>query len=180
MPRFQLYSNSPRRNPTRESSFAYRRSLRSRGCQSTEAMRSKSATGPTTIRARVCSTHLQKALARPIKPIGEWNTMDITIDGPHTIVHLNAVKVTDFTEGQTVPPKPPGSHDPDRGPRPDSGFNNLLTDTATVPCGAVSRANHGLDSRAMNGSLGFAAAPARWNCARQDRFLTYSSTPYGA
>ena len=46
-----------------------------------------------------------KALARPIKPRGEWNTLDITLDGPHTIVYLNAVKVTDFTEGQTVPPK---------------------------------------------------------------------------
>jgi len=29
--------------------------------------------------------------------------MDITIDGPHTIVYVNAVEVTDFTEGQTVP-----------------------------------------------------------------------------
>ena len=66
-----------------------------------------------------------KALARPIKPIGEWNTMDITINGPHTIVYLNGVKVTDFTEGQTVPPKPVGSHDPDRGPRPNSGFIGL-------------------------------------------------------
>ena len=66
-----------------------------------------------------------KALARPIKPIGEWNTMDITIDEPHTIVYLNSIKVTDFTEGQTVPAKPPGSHDPDRGPRPDSGFIGL-------------------------------------------------------
>jgi Domain of Unknown Function (DUF1080) len=66
-----------------------------------------------------------KALARPIKPIGEWNTMDITIDGPRTIVYLNAVKVTDFIEGQTVPPKPVGSHDPDRGPRPNSGFVGL-------------------------------------------------------
>src|SRR5437773_493674 len=66
-----------------------------------------------------------KALARPIKPIGEWNTMDITIDGPRTIVYLNAIKVTDFTEGQRVPAKPPGSHDPDRGPRPDSGYIGL-------------------------------------------------------
>jgi hypothetical protein len=66
-----------------------------------------------------------KALARPIKPIGEWNTMDITIDGPHTIVYLNRVRVTDFTEGKAVPPKPPGSHDPDRGPRPNSGFIGL-------------------------------------------------------
>ena len=66
-----------------------------------------------------------KALARPIKPIGEWNTMDITIDGPHTVVTLNDVKVTDFTEGQPVPPKHPGSIDPDRGPRQDSGFIGL-------------------------------------------------------
>jgi hypothetical protein len=66
-----------------------------------------------------------KALARPIKPVGEWNTMEITIDGPRTIVFLNGVKVTDFTEGQPVPAKPPGSHDPDRGPRPDSGFIGL-------------------------------------------------------
>ncbi len=66
-----------------------------------------------------------KALARPIKPMGEWNTIDITIDGPHTIVYLNGIKVTDFTEGQPVPAKPPGSHDPDRGPRPDSGFIGL-------------------------------------------------------
>jgi hypothetical protein len=66
-----------------------------------------------------------KTLTRPIKPIGGWNTMDITIDGPRTIVYLNSIKVTDFTEGQPVPAKPPGSHDPDRGPRPDSGFIGL-------------------------------------------------------
>jgi Domain of Unknown Function (DUF1080) len=66
-----------------------------------------------------------KALARPVNSIGEWNTMDITINGPHTIVYLNGVKVTDFTEGQTVPSKPVGSHDPDRGLRPNSGFIGL-------------------------------------------------------
>jgi hypothetical protein len=66
-----------------------------------------------------------KALARPIRPIGEWNTMDITIQGSRTIVYLNSMKVTDFTEGQPVPPKPSGSHDPDRGPRPDSGYIGL-------------------------------------------------------
>jgi hypothetical protein len=66
-----------------------------------------------------------KALARPIKPMGEWNTMDIVLDGPHTVVYLNKVKVTDFLEGQPVPPKHPGSIDPDRGPRPDSGYIGL-------------------------------------------------------
>jgi hypothetical protein len=31
--------------------------------------------------------------------------MEITLDGPHTIVYLNGVKVTDYTEGQPVPPR---------------------------------------------------------------------------
>ena len=66
-----------------------------------------------------------KALARPLKPLGQWNTMDITIDGALTIVFLNNVKVTDFTEGQPVPPKPEGSGDPDRGPRPETGYIGL-------------------------------------------------------
>ena len=66
-----------------------------------------------------------RALARPLKPNGEWNTLEITVDGPHTVVYLNAIKVTDFTEGQPVPPKHPGSIDPDRGPRPDSGYIGL-------------------------------------------------------
>jgi len=66
-----------------------------------------------------------RALARPIKPLGEWNTMEITMNGPHIIVRLNGVKVTDFTEGQPVPPKHAGSIDPDRGPRPDSGYIGL-------------------------------------------------------
>ena len=66
-----------------------------------------------------------KALARPIRPIGEWNTMEITIDGPRTIVYLNETKVTDFTEGQPVPPKTDGSEDPDRGHRPESGYIGL-------------------------------------------------------
>src|SRR5580765_3644221 len=63
---------------------------------------------------------LTKPLAKPGKPGPEWNTMEITIDGPHTMVSVNGEKVTDFTEGQPVPAKPPGSHDPDRGARPDS------------------------------------------------------------
>ena len=30
--------------------------------------------------------------------------MDITLDGPRTIVTVNGVKVTDYTEGDPVPP----------------------------------------------------------------------------
>jgi hypothetical protein len=66
-----------------------------------------------------------KALTRPIKPIGEWNTLEITIDGPRTTVYLNDKKVTDFKEGDPVPAKHPGSIDPNRGPRPDSGYIGL-------------------------------------------------------
>ena len=66
-----------------------------------------------------------KALARPIKPLGEWNSLEITLDGPRTVVFLNGVKVTDFKEGDAVPPKPPGSIDPDRGPRKDTGYIGL-------------------------------------------------------
>jgi hypothetical protein len=67
---------------------------------------------------------LTKPLARPGKPGPEWNTMDITLDGPHTIVTVNGVKVTDYTEGQPVPPKKL-SFEPDRGRRPEYGFIGL-------------------------------------------------------
>jgi hypothetical protein len=64
---------------------------------------------------------LTKALARPAKPSGEWNTMEITLDGPHTIVVLNGVKVTDYTEGQPVPERVK-DYEPQRGRRPDAGY----------------------------------------------------------
>ena len=66
---------------------------------------------------------LTKALARPQKA-GEWNTMEITLDGPRTIVTVNGVKVTDYTEGQAVPPKNK-KYEPDRGQRPDEGYIGL-------------------------------------------------------
>jgi Domain of Unknown Function (DUF1080) len=65
-----------------------------------------------------------KALARPIKPMGQWNTLEITVDGPHTVVYLNEVKVTDFREGDSVPARKE-SYDPERGPRQDSGYIGL-------------------------------------------------------
>ena len=51
--------------------------------------------------------------------------MEITIDGPRTIVYLNSIKVMDFTEGQPCSTETGGSHDPDRGPRPDSLYIGL-------------------------------------------------------
>jgi len=66
-----------------------------------------------------------KALAHPLKAAGLWNTMDIAIDGPRTVVHLNGIKVTDYLEGQSVPPRAADSGEPAIGPRPDSGYIGL-------------------------------------------------------
>ena len=67
---------------------------------------------------------LTKALARPGKPGPEWNTMEITLDGPTTIVYVNGVKVTDYTEGQPVPQQK-FDFEPLRGPRPLEGYFGL-------------------------------------------------------
>jgi hypothetical protein len=67
---------------------------------------------------------LTKPLAKPGKPGPEWNTMVITLDGPHTIVTLNDVKVTDYTEGEPVPARK-FDFEPQRGRRPDAGWIGL-------------------------------------------------------
>ena len=64
---------------------------------------------------------LTKPLAKTGKPGPQWNTMEITLDGPRTIVYLNGVKVTDFKEGDPVPVKK-FDFEPERGPRPESGY----------------------------------------------------------
>jgi hypothetical protein len=65
-----------------------------------------------------------KPLAKAWKPGPEWNTMDITLDGPRTIVVLNGVKVTDYKDGDPVPERK-FDFEPQRGPRPDLGYIGL-------------------------------------------------------
>jgi hypothetical protein len=67
---------------------------------------------------------LTRALARPGRPGPEWNTMEITLDGPRTVVLVNGVKVTDYTEGQPVPERK-FDFEPQRGPRPLTGWIGL-------------------------------------------------------
>jgi len=67
---------------------------------------------------------LTRPLAKPAKPGPEWNTMVITIDGPHTVVEVNGVKVTDYHEGDPVPPRK-FDFEPLAGPRPDEGYFGL-------------------------------------------------------
>lgn len=67
---------------------------------------------------------LTKPLAKTGKPGPEWNTMVITLDGPHTVVELNGAKVTDYAEGQPVPERK-FDFEPHRGRRPDEGWIGL-------------------------------------------------------
>ncbi len=64
---------------------------------------------------------MTKAKARPYKPVGEWNVLEITMKGPRTTVRLNGVLVTDYDGVSPVPPKN-GQYEPERGPRPDVGY----------------------------------------------------------
>jgi len=64
-----------------------------------------------------------EAKANPGKP-GEWNTMEITLNGDRTIVKVNGELVTDFTEGDPVPEKKIW-YEPDRGKRAKAGYIGL-------------------------------------------------------
>ncbi|MEY4050363.1 MAG: hypothetical protein RL262_1197 [Bacteroidota bacterium] len=50
--------------------------------------------------------------------------MEITLDGPRTIVYLNGEKVTDYIEGQPVPERK-FSFEPYPGIRPNEGYIGL-------------------------------------------------------
>ncbi|HUS04791.1 MAG TPA: DUF1080 domain-containing protein [Bryobacteraceae bacterium] len=67
---------------------------------------------------------MTKAKARASKPAGEWNTMDITMQGLRTTVKVNGVLVTDYDGVSEVPAKVK-SYEPDRGPRPEMGYIGL-------------------------------------------------------
>jgi hypothetical protein len=66
---------------------------------------------------------LTRPLARPARP-GEWNTMEIILDGDRTVVTVNGVLVTYYREGDWVPPREE-DWQPERGPRPEEGFIGL-------------------------------------------------------
>jgi Domain of Unknown Function (DUF1080) len=75
------------------------------------------------------STGMLYSLTKPLvphlgKPGPEWNTMEITLNGPRTIVVLNGTKVTDYTEGDPVPERK-NQYEPYRGPRPNEGYIGL-------------------------------------------------------
>ena len=64
---------------------------------------------------------MTQAKARPYRAAGEWNTLEITMKGQRTTVTLNGVLVTDYDGAAPVPAKK-SVYEPDRGPRPDTGY----------------------------------------------------------
>ena len=79
---------------------------------------------------------LAKSTSVPTKPIGEWNTMEITLKGPRIIVSVNGTQVNDFDPKQPVPERTK-SFEPERGPRPEVGYigvqnhDDYVTDAET-------------------------------------------------
>ncbi len=68
-----------------------------------------------------------KAAARPTKPAGEWNALEITLRGDRISTSLNGVRVADFDPADPVPELSlrGGMGDPEPGPRPDAGYVGL-------------------------------------------------------
>jgi hypothetical protein len=67
---------------------------------------------------------LSKATASPSR-VNEWNTMDITLRGQRVQVALNGTRVQDFDPETAVVPERKKSYEPERGPRPESGYFGL-------------------------------------------------------
>ena len=65
---------------------------------------------------------ISPALEDSQKPPGEWNTMEIALDGDRTVVHLNGVKVNDYLEGDGKIPIRAHEFEPIRGYRPREGY----------------------------------------------------------
>ncbi len=68
---------------------------------------------------------LSKSVARPVKPDGEWNTMEITLRGQQVLVSLNGGEVNVFDAEKSQVPKRVKDYEPERGPRPTSGYIGL-------------------------------------------------------
>lgn len=66
---------------------------------------------------------LSKADASPGKA-GEWNTLEITLEGDRVRVSVNGEAVNDFDPKGLVPERTK-PYEPERGPRPESGYVGL-------------------------------------------------------
>ena len=93
---------------------------------STKASRSRSTKSGDEFHCSGVLYSMTQAKARPYKPAGEWNTLEITMKGPRTTVKLNGVLVTDYDGVAPVPPKK-GQYEPDRGSASGHGVHRHPT-----------------------------------------------------
>jgi hypothetical protein len=68
-----------------------------------------------------------KAMAKPTRPAGEWNELEITLRGDRISTSLNGVRVADFNPADPAPELSPrgGMGDPEPDPRPNAGYIGL-------------------------------------------------------
>ncbi|HKF55563.1 MAG TPA: DUF1080 domain-containing protein, partial [Blastocatellia bacterium] len=67
---------------------------------------------------------LSPARSKPMNPPGQWNTMEITLKGKNILVSINGRSVTDFDPDGPVPERKQ-QWEPERGPRPETGYIGL-------------------------------------------------------
>ncbi len=68
---------------------------------------------------------LSRSQERPIKPQGEWNTMEIALRGQQILVSLNGAQVNVFDAAKSTVPERTKDYEPERGPRPTWGYIGL-------------------------------------------------------
>ena len=71
-----------------------------------------------------CLYSISEAKHKVNARVNEWNEMMITLEGKRTRVEVNGELVTDYAEGDPVPPKVK-DYEPDRVPRPTFGYIGL-------------------------------------------------------
>ena len=67
---------------------------------------------------------LSAARSKPMHPPGQWNTMEVTLKGKYILVSINGVQVTNFDPDGPVPERKQ-DWEPQRGPRPETGYIGL-------------------------------------------------------
>jgi hypothetical protein len=67
---------------------------------------------------------LSPARSRPMNPPGQWNTMEISLAGKNILVSINGTRVTEFDPDGAVPERKQ-QWEPERGPRPETGYIGL-------------------------------------------------------
>lgn len=72
---------------------------------------------------------LAPSKAGAANPPGQWNVMEIALRGARILVTLNGLQVTDFDPGKPAPERTQ-PWEPERGPRPESGYVGLQNHSA--------------------------------------------------